>query len=178
MQTIRRLLRMARNYHPAMLGTVFALLGAALLQLVMPFLVQHLTAALTDKSATPRYICAMAGILLGSYILRAICRFFAMWLAHVGAWNFVGSLTLRVYDKLQQLSMAWYAKQETGQIMSRILNDTRNLELLFAHALPDMLTNLLILCLVSIMLFTIHPLLAFFTLLPLPFIFAVSCLYS
>lgn len=83
-----------------------------------------------------------------------------MWLAHVTAWNFVGELTLKVYDKLQSLSLAWYSDKETGQIMSRTLNDTRNLEVLFAHALPDMFSNIVIIVLVCVMIILINPLLA------------------
>lgn len=162
MKTIIRLLKMARKYYWTLAATVLALLGAAALNLTTPFLVQRLTGSLSDGSATARYILTFAGILLLAYLLRAVCRFFAMWLAHVTAWNFVGETTLRVYDKLQTLSLAWYSDKETGQIMSRALNDTRNLEVLFAHALPDMFSNVVIILLVGVMIFLLNPLLAFF----------------
>ena len=178
MKTILRLLRMARRHRFTLLATIFALLGAAVLNLATPFLVQRVTASLTGGNATARYLLTCAGLLLLAYLLRYACRFFAMWLAHVGAWNFVGELTLRVYDKLQTLSLAWYGDKETGQIMSRALNDTRNLEILFAHALPDMLSNIVVIVLVCVMLFVMNPLLALFTLLPLPIVMAVSTLYS
>ena len=178
MKIIIRLLKMARKYYSTLFITVIALLGAAALNLSTPFLVQRLTGSLTDGSATQTYILTFACILLSAHLLRAVCRFLAMWLAHVTAWNFVGELTLKVYDKLQSLSLAWYSDKETGQIMSRTLNDTRNLEVLFAHALPDMFSNIVIIVLVCVMIILINPLLALFTLLPLPIVLAVSSLYS
>ena len=178
MKSIARLLRMAREHTATLIFTVLALLGAAGLNLVTPHLVGRLTANLTDGSATANLIVTFAVILLGAYLLRAVCRFLAMWLAHVTAWRFVGDLTLKMYDKLQSLSMKWYSDKETGNIMSRVINDTRNLEILFAHALPDMFSNVVVILSVSVMIFTIHPLLALFTLLPLPIVLLVSTLYS
>ena len=178
MKCILRLLRMAKEHTVTLLFTVLALLGAAGLNLVTPHLVGLLTAHLTEGSATAELIVTFAVILLCAYLLKAVCRFLAMWLAHVTAWNFVGNLTLTMYDKLQALSMKWYSDKETGNVMSRVINDTRNLEILFAHALPDMFSNVVVILSVSVMIFTIHPLLALFTLLPLPIVLLVSTLYS
>lgn len=178
MKTILRLLKLAKQYAGTLAATVAALLGAAVLNLATPFLVQRLTAGLSAGSATSRFILTAAAILLLAYLLRAVCRFFAMWLAHVAAWNFVGELTLKLYDKLQTLSLSWYKDKGTGQIMSRVLNDTRNLEILFAHALPDMFSNIVVILLVGVMIFLINPLLALFTLISLPIVIAVSGLYS
>lgn len=91
MKIIIRLLKMARKYYPTLFITIFALLGAAALNLSTPFLIQRLTGSLTDGSAIQTYILTFAGILLSAYLLRAVCRFLAMWLAHVTAWNFVGN---------------------------------------------------------------------------------------
>lgn len=178
MKSILRLIRLARPFAGTFLITVFALLGAAALNLTTPFLVQRLTGSLTEGNPTAQYILTFAVILLAAYLLRGVCRFLAMYLAHVTAWNFVGSLTLKVYDKLQTLSLAWYSDKETGQIMSRTLNDTRALEVLIAHALPDMFSNIVVILLVSIMIFLINPLLAAFTLLPLPLVLWISSFYS
>ena len=169
---------MAKRHRGNLIITVISLFGAAILNLATPFLVQRLTGALSVGSATEAYIISFALILFAAYLLRAVCRFFAMWQAHVGAWSFVGELTLKLYDKLQSLSMRWYSDKETGQIMSRVLNDSRNLEVLFAHALPDMFSNIVVILLVCVMIFTINPVLAAFTILPLPIVLAVSTLYS
>ena len=179
MKTLFRLLRMAKHHAGTLTATVLALLGAAILNLATPFLVQRLTGTLTGGGdITAAFIITFAALLLGAYLLKGLCRFFAMWLSHVAAWNFVCELIHKTYVKLQSLSMRWYSDKETGQIMSRVLNDTRNLEILFAHALPDMLSNILVVVLVSVMIFLIHPLLALFTLLPLPIVLLVSTLYS
>ena len=85
---------------------------------------------------------------------------------------------LRVYGKLQTLSMRYFGDKQTGEIMSRVINDSRNMETLIAHALPDLFSNILIVIMVTIMIFTINPILAALSLIPVPFIVFVSAKFS
>ncbi len=99
-------------------------------------------------------------------------------MSHVAAWRFVPELTLTVYDKLQQLSLRYYQDKQTGELMSRMVNDTRQIEVLIAHALPDLASNLLVVAGVAVMLFVINPRLALLTLIPVPFVLLASTLFS
>ena len=96
----------------------------------------------------------------------------------MAAWRFVPELTLTVYDKLQALSLRYYHDKQTGDLMSRMVNDTRQIEILVAHAIPDLLSNVLIVLGVAVMLFVINPVLAAFTLIPVPFVVLLSLQYS
>lgn len=158
---------------------VIGLIGAALMGLVTPEVVRRLTGSLQDPSAmTVQVIGTYAVILVGAYLLRGVCRFLSSYLAHVAAWKFVGDMTMRVYDKLQTLSMRYFGQQQTGEIMSRAANDTRQLELLIAHAVPDLISNVLIIVGVAVMLFIINPILAALTLIPVPFVLVASWFFS
>jgi len=63
----------------------------------------------------------------------------------------------------------FYQDKQTGQLMSRAINDTATFEVLIAHAVPDLVTNVLILVGTGILLFVINPLLAALTLIPYRF---------
>ena len=115
---------------------------------------------------------------MGAYALRMVCRFGAMYLSHLGAWSFVADLTFQIYDKLQTLSQRYFSDKQTGELMSRMVNDTRQIEMLVAHALPDLVSSLLVVLGVTVMLFVINPLLALLTLLPVPLILFVSTRFS
>ncbi len=170
---------MAKPWWGELIVTVISLLAASLLSLVTPEAIRKLTALLgTPKDATTALILKYCTILVGAYLLRAICRFLSMWQAHVAAWNFVGYLTSLCYDKLQSLSMRYYSDKQTGEIMSRMINDTRQLEVLIAHSLPDMATNVIVVAGVAVMIFRINPLLALYTLIPVPFILLLSRLFT
>ena len=178
-KTLSRLLRMAKPWRKNQLLTVFSLLLAALLNLVTPEIVRRLTALLeTPDTLSGGIILTFSLLLLFSYLLRAFFRFLALWQAHIGAWNFVGEMMSRTYEKLQKLSLKFYSDKQTGEIMSRAINDNRNLEQLFAHALPDLASNILIVLGVSVMIFLINPALAALTLIPVPFVLWASTLFS
>ena len=169
---------MAKPFWGTMIFTVLMLIGVSAISLVTPEMVRKMTGILTDGSATVEKMATYAAVLLIAYIVKGVFSFFAKWQAHIAAWNFVGDLTLKVYSKLQTLSMSFFTDKQTGEMMSRIINDTRNLENLIAHALPDLLSNVLIIILVAIMIFNINPLLAAIALIPVPFLIIVSSLFS
>jgi len=169
------MLQIARPWWGSLLITVLTLVAASLLNLVTPEAVRRLTALLSEpEKLTGGILLMYVGIMVGAYLLRGVCRFLALWQSHVAAWNFVGHLTSLCYDKLQSLSMRYYSNKQTGEIMSRMINDTRQLEVLIAHSLPDMTMNIIVILGVTVMIFTINPTLALFTLVPVPFIFILS----
>lgn len=175
---IKRMLKLARPWWGSLFVTVLCLIGSSLLNLVTPEAVRQLTALLgTPENLTLNVLITYVVIMVTAYIIRGVMRFFALWQSHVAAWNFVGNLTEMCYNKLQSLSMSYYSDKQTGQIMSRMINDTRQLEVLIAHSLPDMLTNVLVIVGVCVMIFTINPPLALMTIIPVPFIILLSRIF-
>ncbi len=175
---ILRILKLAKPWYGSLVVTVLALIGASVLSLVTPEAVRRLTALLGEpETLTTTILLTYAGIMTGAYLLRGVCRFLAMWQSHVGAWNFVGHLTSMCFDKLESLSMRYYSDKQTGEIMSRMINDTRQLEVLLAHSVPDMITNVLMIVGVCVMIFTINPWLALYTMIPVPFIIILSRIF-
>lgn len=179
MKFVKRLLAMASNHIATMLFAAFGIVGAAVLNLVTPALMRRFTASISDiDTLTKRTLLIYAGVLLAAYIVRAVCRGISLGVAHIAAWDFVAELTLKVYDKYEQLSMRYFQDKQTGDLMSRMLNDTRQLEVLIAHSIPDLAGNLLIIVGVCVMMFTINVRLALITLIPVPFIVFFGWLYS
>jgi len=120
----------------------------------------------------------MGLILAGVYFALAICSYIRSYYTHFAAWSFLADLRADVYAHLQRLSMKFYHDKQTGQIMSRIINDTNNIEVLIAHAVPDILFNIVILTGVAIILFIINPVLAALSLIFIPLLFVLSVLFA
>ena len=175
MHTIKRMVWMAKPWWRELAVTILALVAASFLSLVTPEAVRRLTALLgTPENLTYGTILTYVLIMVGTYLLRGVCRFLSMWQAHVAAWSFVADLTRVCYDKLQTLSMRYFSNKQTGEIMSRMINDTRQMELLIAHSLPDMATNIMVILGVCVMIFRINWRLALCTMLPVPIILLLS----
>ena len=79
-----------------------------------------------------------------------------------------------MYAKLQSLHLGFFHDKQTGDLMSRVINDSKNMENMIAHALPDLGTNVLIVLLVAVMIFRINPLLAAISLIPVPFLILLA----
>ncbi len=178
MKDLKRYLIMAKPYRGTLILTVAALVGSSVVSLVTPEMVRKLTSALTEQTATKEKIISYAVILLAAYIVKAFLTFISKYKAHVAAWNFVGNMMSTVYNKLQTLSMRYFGDKQTGEIMSRVINDSRNMETLIAHALPDLLSNILMVILVAIMIFSINPILAAISLIPIPILLFVTSRFS
>lgn len=179
MRTLFVLVKKAKKYWKYLLFASAALILSSLFSLMTPRIVQRLVALLGDPAAVSvSQLVRLSLILVGAYLGRAACRFISMSQNHVAAWNFVGDITLESYDKLQSLSMRYYSDKQTGQLMSTMINDSRQIELLIAHAIPDLCSNVIIIIAVAVSIFMIDPRLALLTMIPVPFVIVVSSLFS
>ena len=115
-------------------------------------------------------ILNLALILLACYLLRILFRFLSSYLTHKAAWYLVGDLRTQMYNKLQSLDLGFFHDKQTGDLMSRVVNDTRDFELLYAHMIPEMITNIVTFLGVLIILLTINWKLALITCCPIPLI--------
>ncbi len=117
-------------------------------------------------------------ILVVLYLARVAFRFLNNYLAHKAAWYLVGDLRTRTYDKLERMHIGYFHDKQTGDLMSRIVNDTRDFELLYAHMIPETITNIVTFLGVLIVLLTINPKLALITCAPIPLIFLSGIIFS
>ena len=110
--------------------------------------------------------------------MRVLFRFLSNYLAHRAAWFLVGDLRSRLYDKLQSLDLSFFHDKQTGDLMSRVVNDTRDFELLYAHMIPDIITNFVTFAGVLIILLTINWKLALITCAPIPLILCSGVIFA
>jgi ATP-binding cassette, subfamily B, bacterial len=170
---LKLFLGFARPYRLVLLVTVVAMISLVGVQLLVPWLIRNLIEAVrTQEGSSVSYslVTQLALLALGIFVLRAVMEFLRSYMAHIAGWGVVADVRTAVYRHLQSLSLRYYEDKQTGQLMSRVVNDTDLLEKLIAHAVPDVLVNVLTLVGVSVVLFIMSPSLMFLTLLPIPII--------
>jgi ATP-binding cassette subfamily B protein len=179
MKLLLQLVKESRPYWLYLFIALMAIIGLTAAQLYAPLVVRELTRMATDRD--PRLAeeaLRMGLILAGVYLLQAVCAYIRSYYTHFAAWHFVADLRAKIYAHLQRLSMKFYHDKQTGQIMSRVVNDTNNVEVLIAHALPDILVNITILIGVAIILFIINPVLAALSLVAMPILVVMSVVFA
>ena len=105
-------------------------------QLLIPWLIRTLIALITDdtlSTATMNTVSRLTLIALVTFIGRGIVQFLRSYMAHIAGWGVVSDSRKFVYEHLQQLSLRFYEDKQTGQLMSRVVNDTDLFERMIAH---------------------------------------------
>ncbi len=176
MRLIIRLFKMAKPWARYLVVATLALFVVTAINLATPFVTRQIIALMESGAYRQeiRRIVGMALVLLGLFALRAVCQFLSSYLSHLSSWRLVSRLRSVIYSHFQKLSMSYYQDKQTGQLMSRVINDTSTFENLIAHAIPDLATNILTLAGVLVILLTINPLLALLVCAPIPFIALLS----
>ncbi len=172
MKLLWRLSREARRYKGLYVAAILATLCLTLVNLAAPRVLSAMTGLVergVDEAALRR-IGVLTAVLTGLYLSRIALRFMSNYFAHKAAWYLVGDLRTRTYDKLERMHLGYFHDKQTGDLMSRVVNDTRDFELLYAHIIPETITNLTTFAGVLIVLLTINAKLALVTCAPIPVI--------
>lgn len=180
MKMLWKLSREAIRYKTLYFFAIFSTLMLTVINLAAPKVLSAMTGIVSTgvDEAGMRRIIGFTVILIVLYLFRVLFRFLSNYLAHKAAWHLVGDLRTRTYDKLERMHIGYFHDKQTGDLMSRIVNDTRDFELLYAHLIPESITNIVTFIGVLIMLLTINPKLALITCAPIPLIFLSGIIFS
>ncbi len=173
-----KLTREAARYKLLYVTAILATLGLTVVNLAAPRVLSSLTGVVETGTISLPVIRTLALILLGLYLLRVLFRFLSNYLAHKAAWYLVGDLRGRLYDRLQSFDLGFFHDKQTGDLMSRVVNDTRDFELLYAHIIPELITNLVTFAGVLAILLAINWKLALITCFPIPLILVSGVIFA
>ena len=159
MKMLWRLSREAIRYKTLYIVAILSTLLLTAVNLTAPKVLASMTGIVEDGVTEEglHRIGILTAILVGLYLLRILFRFLSNYLAHKAAWYLVGDMRTKVYDKLERMHLGFFHDKQTGDLMSRVVNDTRDFELLYAHMIPETITNLVTFTgVLAVLLFTDH----------------------
>ena len=131
-----------------------------------------------DGSRSIKHVQIITLVVICIYIIRGISRFGTNYLSHYAAWKILENIRSFLYDHLQKLPIKFFKDRQTGDLMSRVIADTRNFEVLLAHAIPTILVNGLMFIGIFCILFYMNVQLALLTLIPIPLLIFMVLKYS
>jgi ATP-binding cassette subfamily B protein len=173
MKTIPFVLKYARNYVRSLSITVVSMFLLVGVQLSVPWIIKTMIAEVTDQApgeASTDLVTRLALLALLVFVGRGALQFLRSYMAHVAGWSVVADVRQDVYRHLQRLSLRFYEDKQTGQLMSRVVNDASLFEQLIAHAVPDVVVNVLTLIGVSAVLISMNVQLLLLSMIPIPLI--------
>jgi len=172
MKTLWRIAKEAVRYKGWLLLAIFGTLMMTTVNLIAPRIMASMTGLVAAGMTRENLITVlwMAGGLLGLYLIRILFRFLSNYCSHRAAWRLVLELRIKAYNAIQSFSMDYFHNKQTGELLSRVMNDVATFELIYAHITPDIITNFVTLTGVTIILFNLNARLALITCIPIPFI--------
>lgn len=171
----------ANNYKSALIITALSMLALVGVQLLIPWVIKLLITAVTAEGASLAvmdYITRLAVIVLVVYVARAVLQFLRSYMAHVAGWGVVADVRKYIYEHLQRLSLRFYEDKQVGQLMSNVVNDTDLFEQFIAHAIPDVVVNVITLVGVTAVLLSLNWRLTLLSSIPIPLVLASLQLYA
>ncbi|NLE51725.1 MAG: ABC transporter ATP-binding protein [Chloroflexi bacterium] len=171
----------ARNYTTQLVITVISMVLLVGVQLLVPWVIRSLISAVTEQpidSGTMGYVARLTILTAFALVAKGVLQFLRSYMAHIAGWGVVADVRKHVYQHVQRLSLRFYEDKQTGQMMSRIVNDTDLFEMLIAHAVPDIIVNILTLVGVGTMLMLMNWKLGLLSLIPVPFVILVMRGYA
>ena len=180
MKMLWRLSREAIRYKTLYIIAILSTLLLTVVNLTAPKVLAAMTGIVEDgvTEAGLQRILNLMVLLVALYLLRILFRFLSNYLAHKAAWYLVGDMRTRVYDKMEHMHLGFFHDKQTGDLMSRVVNDTRDFELLYAHIIPETITNIVTFVGVLVVLLTINLKLAVITCAPIPLILISGVIFA
>ena len=169
MHSLIRLFGFLRPYWRQLVLTGMLILVHTGLELLPPlFQRQIIDGVIARRDLTQ--LGALIGLLLGVYALSQVMNFGDMFLRHRLGEQFLLDLRVRIYDHLQKLSLSFFERTSTGELMSRVSNDVNELERFITHGVILIVVDSLRLGGAAIVLMLLEWRLGLVALIPIPII--------
>lgn len=169
MNSYMRLLKYLRPYLPRLGMAIFCIVLASAANLYVPWIIKDvIDRVLAEKDMM--MLNLIAGGIVVVFLLRGIFFYGQSYLmAYVGQ-KIVIDIREDIYRHLQRLSLSFYSRNSTGNIMSHVTNDVAAVQGALADTLIELITESVILIGSIGAMFFLHWKLALFTFITVPLV--------
>ena len=173
--TLLKLWRFARHYKWQLFSGFALTLASTAATLVPPYMTMPLMDEVlipyqNGKEIDPNLVAMYLGGLLLAAMLAWVLGWAKTYILALVSERIGADLRTTTYEHLLKLSLEYFGGRRTGDLIARIGSETDRINVFMSLHLLDFATDILMIVMTAVILFTIHPTLALVTLLPLPFI--------
>jgi len=173
--TLFRLWRFAKPYRGQLFwGFFLMLLGTAASQvppyLTIPLVDEVLIPFQNGKHIEPSTIAWYLSGLLGAGIMAWILSWAKTYILALASERIAADLRTTTYEHLMRLSLEYFGGKRTGDLLSRVGSESDRIAVYLSLHLTDFASDVVMIVMTAVILFSMNPWLALVTLVPLPFI--------
>lgn len=151
--TPKRVLKFAAGYKTRLLIFVVFSICSAVLAVITPVLAGRIVDEIVAQSGI-RIIINLALIIAAVAVLDAIVSIVVRWFSSKLGEGIIFDLRTAVFDHVQKMPVAFFARTRTGALVSRLNNDVIGAQAAFAGTLSGLVSNTVALILTAAVMFT------------------------
>lgn len=173
-----RLMGYVKPYWKAAAFSLALTITITLLSLFPPILLKQLIDYLDRGTGTPALLTTIPIALLVVYAVSSATsavRTYSMgWLGE----KIIFDIRTQVYRYLQMLSLSFYDRRRTGELMSRVTNDSANVRHFLVYGSQQLIVDIVMMFSIGVLLFTKNWRLAAISLLPVPVLILGTTIFA
>ncbi len=136
----RRLLGLLNSYRTRLTILITATFIGVLAQVGPPYLTKTITdGVILEKNLVP--LPWLVGGMIFCGVLYFAARYISTYLASWLSARLIADLRTRLHAHLQKLRMSYFSKREAGELVSRVMHDTQELQHFLIDGLPYLFVN-------------------------------------
>jgi ATP-binding cassette subfamily B protein len=182
-RSLRRLVAYLWPYLPHAVTLAFLASVGTVVGLVIPYLQKPVIDDVLSKEsplslpARGRLLTLIVLVGLAAYVLSSAASVVQAWLSAWVGNRITHDIRCQLYQHLQYLSLSFYDKAELGTVISRVNQDTGQLQAFLVWGSQDLVINVLQIVGIGVMLFVMNWRLALFILVPAPVVMVLSGIF-
>ncbi|EZH66174.1 hypothetical protein DH09_09555 [Bacillaceae bacterium JMAK1] len=173
----RDLLQRVRRSRLFIVLAIFAVFIVAMIEFFIPQAIQYTIDVIIPQQLVSQLIWVFLLVLLAALMLIGF-QFLGSFLMAIVGQRALYDLRNELYNHLQNLDVAFFDRNRTGDLMSRLTNDVNMLQQLLSSGLLTLLSDLFIFFAISIYMFYVNWQLASLILLTFPVLFFVTRFFA
>ncbi len=177
MNVLLRILGYLRPHRPLVLSTLAFAALTTVFDLLPPWLVKVIIDDVIQAREFSLLPWVLGGLVL-AYGLKNFTNALRIQCNNTLEQRVIFQIRRQIFHALQGLSISFYENRSTGEIMSRIMNDTEHVERIFIDGVEGTLTAVLTLLGITIVLFVVNWQLALLALIPIPVLMVCAVRFS
>ena len=166
---LRRLLEIARPYWGRMLTITGLLVAGVVVDLFPPYLTKTLIDQVLRSGAHPEWLLYLVGGLLAVQFVRIVITVSTARSTTSVSSHLTFDLREQMFARLQQLSLRFHDRTQVGRLMTRVSQDTEELQG-FLGQMSHFALNIMLIVGIGAVLFVMNPHLGLFVLVPGPIV--------
>ncbi|MHB0858348.1 MAG: ABC transporter ATP-binding protein [Anaerolineae bacterium] len=173
---LKRLIGLAQPFWTKLVIIVGLLLAGVLVDLLPPYLTRVLIDDVLGAGARHGWLAWLVGGLLGLQVVRVGITILTNWSTINVSTRFTSQIREQLFAHLKKLPIDYFDKIQIGRLMTRINQDTAELQDLVSQMTTFALNIMLVLG-IGVVLFTMAPSLGLYVLIPTPFVVVAAVFY-